>query len=47
MFKKYKIVFVLFFVAIAAMSCQKNFYTSKAKGNDCGCPNTKNMVGYK
>jgi len=46
MVKKYKILLVLFFAAITAMGCQKNFYTSKAKGNDCGCPNTKNMSGY-
>ncbi len=41
-----KIVLALFFVGIIATGCQKNFYTSKAKGNDCGCPNKKGMVGY-
>ena len=46
MLKKYKIVMVLFLTAMLAMSCQKNYYTSKSKGNDCGCPNKKGMVGY-
>jgi len=42
-----KIVFaVLLIVAVGATSCSKNVYTSKAKGNDCGCPNKKGMVGY-
>jgi hypothetical protein len=42
-----KIVFaVLLMVAVGATSCSKNVYTSKAKGNDCGCPNKKGMVGY-
>lgn len=46
MIKKYKIILVLFFVAIAAMSCQKNYYSGKAKSSDCGCPNKKGMSGY-
>lgn len=46
MIKKYKIVLVLFFVAMAAASCQKNYYSGKAKSGDCGCPNKKGMVGY-
>jgi hypothetical protein len=41
-----KIVLALFFISIMAAGCQKNFYTSKAKNNDCGCPNKKGMVGY-
>jgi len=42
-----KIVFaVLLIVAVGAVSCNKNYYTSKAKGNDCGCPNKKGMAGY-
>jgi hypothetical protein len=42
-----KIVFaVLLLVAVGTASCNKNYYTSKAKGNDCGCPNKKGMVGY-
>lgn len=46
MFRKYKILFVLFLAGMLAMGCQKNFYTSKAKNSDCGCPNKKGMVGY-
>lgn len=42
-----KIVFaVLLIVAVSAVSCSKNYYTTKAKGNDCGCPNKKGMAGY-
>jgi hypothetical protein len=41
-----KIVFGLFIIAIMAVGCSKNVYTSKAKNNDCGCPNKKGMVGY-
>lgn len=41
-----KILLALFFVGITVTGCQKNYYTSKAKGNDCGCPNKKGMVGY-
>jgi hypothetical protein len=37
---------VLLIVAVGAVGCNKNYYTSKAKGNDCGCPNKKGMVGY-
>jgi len=36
----------LLIVAVGAIGCNKNYYTSKAKGNDCGCPNKKGMVGY-
>ena len=40
-----KIVFAaLLIVAVGAASCSKNYYTSKSKGNDCGCPNKKGMV---
>jgi hypothetical protein len=41
-----RILFALFLIAIVGTGCQKNFYTSKAKNNDCGCPNKKGMVGY-
>lgn len=26
--------------------CQKNFYSGNGKGNNCGCPSKKGMVGY-
>lgn len=42
----YKIFFALFLISIVGMGCQKNFYSGKAKSNDCGCPNKKGMVGY-
>ncbi len=32
--------------AVLAAGCQRNYYTSKAKSNDCGCPAKKGMVGY-
>jgi len=41
-----KILLALFLIGIIAAGCNKNYYTSKAKGNDCGCPNKKGMVGY-
>lgn len=41
-----KILLALFFIGIIATGCQKNYYTSKAKNNDCGCPNKKGMAGY-
>ena len=41
-----KIALALTILAVVLVSCQKNYYTSKAKGNDCGCPNKKGMVGY-
>lgn len=41
-----KILLALFFIGVLAAGCNKNYYTSKAKGNDCGCPNKKGMVGY-
>ena len=40
------VLVVLLIVAVGAAGCNKNYYTSKAKGNDCGCPNKKGMVGY-
>jgi hypothetical protein len=46
MLKKSKFLFILFFIAMFAVSCQKNFYNGKAKSKDCGCPNKKGMVGY-
>jgi hypothetical protein len=46
MLRKYKIIMALFLVAMIATSCQKNYYSAKAKKGDCGCPNTKAMVGY-
>lgn len=46
MWKKNKIVLVLFLVAILAASCQRNYYSAKAKSSGCGCPNKKGMVGY-
>ncbi|HLF47566.1 MAG TPA: hypothetical protein VI548_14140 [Chitinophagaceae bacterium] len=46
MLKKYKILFILFFVSMVAVSCQKNYYSGKAKSSDCGCPAKKGMVGY-
>ena len=37
-----KILFAaLLIVAVGAISCNKNYYTSKAKGNDCGCPSQR------
>lgn len=41
-----KLIALFVIVSVAAMSCQRNYYTSKAKNNDCGCPNKKGMVGY-
>ena len=41
-----KIIFGLILVAVVTAGCSKNVYTSKAKNNDCGCPNKKGMVGY-
>ena len=41
-----KMVLLLFVISILAVSCSKNYYTSKAKGSDCGCPAKKGMVGY-
>jgi hypothetical protein len=46
MLRKYKILFILLAASMIAMSCQKNYYSGKARGNDCGCPNKKGMVGY-
>jgi hypothetical protein len=43
--KKMALVFILV-AAVVAAGCQRNYYTSKAKGNDCGCPAKKGMVGY-
>ncbi len=37
---------VLLMGMIVASGCQRNYYTSKVKGSDCGCPNKKGMVGY-
>lgn len=39
-------LFVLLIGVMVAAGCQRNYYTSKSKGNDCGCPNKKGMVGY-
>jgi hypothetical protein len=36
----------LFILAFTIAGCQKNYYSGKAKNNDCGCPNKKGMVGY-
>ena len=41
-----RILFALFLIGIVGMGCQKNYYTSKAKNSDCGCPNKKGMAGY-
>lgn len=41
-----QIAVALIFLAFMMAGCQKNYYTSKAKNNDCGCPNKKGMVGY-
>ena len=41
-----KLVFASFLIAIIMAGCQKNYYTSKSKNSDCGCPNKKGMVGY-
>ena len=46
MLKKIKGLIVLSLIAIFAVSCQKNFYSGKAKDKDCGCPQKKGMVGY-
>lgn len=46
MLYKNKIWILLLVVSVLAVSCQRNYYTSKAKGNDCGCPSKKGMVGY-
>lgn len=42
----YKLALVLFLVSMLAGACSKNYYTTKAKGNDCGCPAKKGMSGY-
>jgi len=45
--RKNKILLLLLLVGmIVATGCQRNYYTTKAKGNDCGCPSKKGMVGY-
>jgi hypothetical protein len=46
MVKLSKILLALFLIGIIAAGCQKNYYTSKAKSKDCGCPAKKGMVGY-
>ena len=46
MLKKSNILFILLFVSLVALSCQKNYYSGKAKNSDCGCPAKKGMVGY-
>lgn len=47
MMRKNKIWLVLLLTGmILAAGCQRNYYTTKAKGNDCGCPAKKGMVGY-
>jgi hypothetical protein len=42
-------IYMLLLIAayfVCAVACSRNVYTTKAKGNDCGCPNKKGMVGY-
>jgi len=46
MTKLKKILLALFFIGVVLTGCQKNYYTSKAKSSDCGCPNKKGMAGY-
>lgn len=47
MLRSTKIALVVFLTGMLFLTaCQKNYYTSKSKGNDCGCPNKKGMVGY-
>jgi hypothetical protein len=46
MAKKWKSVWVFLLAAFILAGCQHNYYTSKAKNKDCGCPNKKGMVGY-
>jgi hypothetical protein len=46
MAKLSRILLALFLIGIMATGCQKNYYTSKPKSSDCGCPNKKGMVGY-
>jgi len=41
-----KMVLLLFVVSMLTASCSKNYYTSKTRGSDCGCPAKKGMVGY-
>jgi hypothetical protein len=31
---------------VVVSSCSKNYYSGSGKGSNCGCPNTKGMVGY-
>lgn len=46
MAKKLKMVWVWVLATFLIVSCQRNYYTSKARNNDCGCPSKKGMVGY-
>lgn len=46
MVRKNKIWMLLLVISLLAISCQKNYYSGKAKNSDCGCPNKKGMVGY-
>ena len=34
---------LLLLVIMLSTACNKNFYTTKAKGTDCGCPNKKGL----
>lgn len=43
---KNKILMLLLLTGLLAASCSKNYYSSKAKSSDCGCPAKKGMVGY-
>lgn len=46
MLSRSKIWILALFLALATASCQRNYYSGKAKTNDCNCPNKKGMVGY-
>lgn len=46
MMRKNKIWMLLICLSLITFSCQRNYYSGKAKGKDCGCPNTRSMSGY-
>ncbi len=46
MIRKSKIWILLLMITLATASCQRNYYSGKAKSKDCGCPNSKGMVGF-
>ncbi len=44
--KTNRLILALVILLFTAVSCQRNYYSSKAKKSDCGCPAKKGMVGY-